>query len=129
MHEDAGSGDSVSAVRTALPLRCAKKKSPPLAECKQCLPSSAEGPATGAGAAIEGGVHASGAGAVPRIREFPEGPEGDICRLIQGNPQHIDDICRALGQNVNSVSRCLLLLELQGRIRRLPGMVYSLADN
>lgn len=55
----------------------------------------------------------------------PDNVAENIRRLLHFNTLHIDDICRALGQNADVISRTLLLLEVGGKVRRLPGMLYT----
>ena len=58
---------------------------------------------------------------------LPAGVAGELLIFLHAGQRHIDDICRALGQNADIVSRLLLQLELDGHVRRLPGMVYCLS--
>jgi predicted Rossmann fold nucleotide-binding protein DprA/Smf involved in DNA uptake len=37
----------------------------------------------------------------------------------------MDDICRSLGQDAATVSRTLIMLEVRGIVKRLPGMIYA----
>ena len=60
----------------------------------------------------------------PPDRPTLTGLEGQILTLVNSEPLHIDDICRILGQNAETVSRIVLLLEIQGFLTRLPGMRY-----
>ncbi len=50
-----------------------------------------------------------------------------VLALLREKDLHIDDICRALGQNAGALSALLATLEIRGHVRRLPGMVYALA--
>ena len=71
-----------------------------------------------------------------KILEPPPGPgdasgepalnglEARIYALVRHDPMHIDDICRLLGQNTETVSRVTVVLEIQGLLTRLPGMRY-----
>ncbi len=59
----------------------------------------------------------------------PEDLERDVLDFLAERNRHVDDICRHLGQNPATISRCLLLLEMRGLARRLPGMVYGLAES
>lgn len=54
-----------------------------------------------------------------------DGIEADIYSIITCAPVHIDDICRSLEQDAGTVSRIVALLEVQGMVKRLPGMIYS----
>lgn len=51
-----------------------------------------------------------------------------VLNLLQKEALHIDDICRALGQNAGMVSGLLTTMEMKRYVRRLPGMVYALAQ-
>ena len=53
-----------------------------------------------------------------------DGLEAQVYRLVRHDPMHIDDICRLLGQNAETVSRTAVVLEIQGLLTRLPGMRY-----
>ena len=52
--------------------------------------------------------------------------EGVVWEFLRGGPAHIDDICRSLRQGAGEVSRTLTLLEMNGSVKRLAGMIYSL---
>ncbi|CAK7010944.1 MAG: hypothetical protein DELT_02081 [Desulfovibrio sp.] len=54
-----------------------------------------------------------------------EGLEAAAHSLLLQGPLHIDDICRSLGQTAGTVSRIVMMLELKGIVKRLPGMVYT----
>lgn len=49
-----------------------------------------------------------------------------VLNLLQRDALHIDDICRALGQNAGMVSGLLTTMEMKRYVRRLPGMIYAL---
>lgn len=53
------------------------------------------------------------------------GLEADVFALVLKKPVHVDDICRSLGQDVAVVSRIVVMLEVQGLLSRLPGMLYT----
>lgn len=53
------------------------------------------------------------------------GLEADIYDLAREGPLHIDDICRFLGQNSQTVSSAATLLEVRGLLARMPGMMYA----
>lgn len=53
------------------------------------------------------------------------GLEAQVYGAARGGPIHIDDICRALGQNAGAVSRIAAMLEIRGLLARLPGMRYK----
>lgn len=54
------------------------------------------------------------------------GLEAEIYALIRKGPIHIDDICRALGQDVKIINSITAMLEIGGHVKRLPGMFYSI---
>ena len=49
-----------------------------------------------------------------------------IVAALQGREVHIDTLCLELGRGVAQVSAALVVLEMQGIVRRAPGMRYSL---
>ena len=51
--------------------------------------------------------------------------EAQIYSLVSRTPSHMDDICRALGQNAGIISRVVTMLEVRGIVKRLPGMFYT----
>ena len=53
------------------------------------------------------------------------GLEAEVYALVSKEPIHIDDICRALGQDVKTISSIIVLLEVGGYLARLPGMFYT----
>ncbi|WP_223380872.1 DNA-processing protein DprA [Nitratidesulfovibrio sp. SRB-5] len=54
------------------------------------------------------------------------GPDDAILAFLHGRPgAHVDDICRALSMGAADVSCRLVLLEVKGGVRRLPGMRYE----
>jgi len=54
------------------------------------------------------------------------GPDDAILTFLHGRPgAHVDDICRALSMGAADVSCRLVLLEVKGGVRRLPGMRYE----
>ncbi len=53
-------------------------------------------------------------------------PEEAILAFLRDKPgAHADDVCRALGLGAADVSARLVLLEVKGVVRRLPGMRYE----
>lgn len=55
-----------------------------------------------------------------------DGPDDAILAFLHGRPgAHVDDICRALSMGAADVSCRLVLLEVKGGVRRLPGMRYE----
>lgn len=55
-----------------------------------------------------------------------DGPDDAILSFLHGRPgAHVDDICRALSMGAADVSCRLVLLEVKGGVRRLPGMRYE----
>ena len=65
------------------------------------------------------------AGAPPPCASLAE-DEQAIVAALRGRELHIDTLCLELGRNVPQVSAALVLLEIQGIVRRFPGMRYSL---
>ncbi len=63
---------------------------------------------------------------------FPEdvGPdEKTIAELLTSQDQiHIDELTKSLGWSSQKVSQTLVLLEIKGLVRRIPGMYYSLRE-
>ncbi|MDL2209558.1 DNA-processing protein DprA [Desulfovibrio sp. OttesenSCG-928-O18] len=53
------------------------------------------------------------------------GLDAHIYDLVRKGPMHIDDICRSLGQNAQTVSSAATLLEVRGLLVRQPGMMYG----
>ncbi|SBV91037.1 DNA protecting protein DprA [uncultured delta proteobacterium] len=53
------------------------------------------------------------------------GLEAQVYDAVRDGPIHIDDICRALGQNAGIVSRVAAMLEIRGLLARIPGMRYK----
>jgi DNA processing protein len=57
-------------------------------------------------------------------------PENDTERAILAclgeEARHIDEVCRASGLPISTVSSALALLELKGLVRQMGGMQYSL---
>lgn len=51
--------------------------------------------------------------------------ETRVYTVVSRKPSHVDDICRALGQDAGIVSRTATILEIRGILKRLPGMVYT----
>lgn len=55
-----------------------------------------------------------------------DGSDDAILAFLHGRPgAHVDDICRALSMGAADVSCRLVLLEVKGGVRRLPGMRYE----
>lgn len=53
-------------------------------------------------------------------------PDDAILAFLHGRPgAHVDDICRGLSMGAADVSCRLVLLEVKGGVRRLPGMRYE----
>lgn len=63
------------------------------------------------------------------MKEIPTlSPEEErILRYLSAEPQHIDEICRALGLPIFTVSSTLSIMELKGLVRQIGGMNYILA--
>ena len=53
--------------------------------------------------------------------------DGRIVERLEEGPTHIDRICERLGVPVRKVSERLLILEMSGIVRRLPGMTFDLS--
>lgn len=54
--------------------------------------------------------------------------ERRVIELLTGEPSlHIDDISRKLGMDISELSKVLLLMEVEGSVRQLSGMLYSLS--
>lgn len=64
-----------------------------------------------------------------RLREIvPSDPvEAVLVQHLSDSPLHIDDLCQLCGLPITQVSSTLALMELKGLVRRLEGMVYTLA--
>ncbi|MFP4084201.1 MAG: DNA-processing protein DprA [Desulfonatronovibrio sp.] len=55
------------------------------------------------------------------------GDEKEITQKLNGQDQtHIDELTKSLGWSSQKVSQVLVLLEIKGLVRRVPGMYYSL---
>jgi len=68
------------------------------------------------------GVHAVN----PDMPKEHGDPERRLLALLRDMGEaHVDDLCRALAMAPGDVSGTLLLLEVQGVVRRLPGMRYA----
>jgi DNA processing protein len=50
--------------------------------------------------------------------------EAALVQLLTREPQHVDELARAVGLGVAQVSSALTMLELQGRVRGVGGMCY-----
>lgn len=50
--------------------------------------------------------------------------EADLLRLITKEPVHIDEVCRATGLPISTVSSVLAMMELKGLVRQLSPMAY-----
>lgn len=61
---------------------------------------------------------------LPAAQSGLTGLEAQVYDCVRQSPSHVDDICRALGQDAGVVSRTLAMLEVRGRVTRMPGMVY-----
>jgi DNA processing protein len=71
---------------------------------------------------------ASGDGDPNRLLEQLAPDERQVAQFLLKNPQaHIDSLAQHLGWENSQVSRTLLLLEMQGVVKQLTGMYYSLA--
>jgi DNA processing protein len=52
--------------------------------------------------------------------------EQTVLKALTSQARHIDQLCRHLGMDVARLSALLLVLEVRGLVRRLPGMMYLL---
>lgn len=52
--------------------------------------------------------------------------EGEIVRLLQGSPLHIDELIRVCKSNASAVSSCLITLEMKGVVDQFEGGEYYL---
>lgn len=61
------------------------------------------------------------------IPDYPSGtPEAIISKIISSEPVNIDKICEKSRLDVGCVNSTLLLMELSGKVTRLPGNFYEL---
>ncbi|MBD3176906.1 MAG: DNA-protecting protein DprA [Armatimonadia bacterium] len=63
--------------------------------------------------------------ATPRRRPNLSPHESKVHSALQGDPQQLDDIAAAAGLDVRQASTALMLLEVKGLARRLPGGRFS----
>lgn len=121
-----------------------------LTELKARLISTAIHPGTAAGIHLSGSTHSrttlahttqiskpasSPSGSKPqarqeekRIREKPDDPiDHRIVLRLEAGQAHIDRLAADLDLPVGKLSERLLLLEMRGMVRRLPGMSFDLA--
>lgn len=60
----------------------------------------------------------------------PDDPgEAAILAQLDGEPLHIDELCQRTQMPIAQMSSTLSLMELKGMVRRLEGMMYTLARN
>lgn len=53
-------------------------------------------------------------------------PIGDrLCALLRGGPRHIDALVEAVPETTGDVIAALTMLELEGKVRQLPGKIYT----
>ncbi len=65
----------------------------------------------------------------PEVREPQDPEQRTVHRLLEGGEAlHIDVLARQTGWAADKVSSTLLFMELQGLVKQLPGMYYSLAN-
>ncbi|MEO0081841.1 MAG: DNA-processing protein DprA [candidate division WOR-3 bacterium] len=50
--------------------------------------------------------------------------EKPVMDFLSGDPQHVDDVCQALGIPVSTLLGVLVRLELKGLVRQLPGKLF-----
>jgi len=53
--------------------------------------------------------------------------ETTVLDALGGDPRHVDELARLLGQSAGEVSATLALLELNGMARQVGGMLYTRA--
>ncbi|MCE5248919.1 DNA-processing protein DprA [bacterium] len=58
-------------------------------------------------------------------RPLPPGAGGEILKIIEKGPLHIDDICVRLGKPVPEVLYELTSLELEGYVKQNPGKIFE----
>ncbi len=56
----------------------------------------------------------------------PSDKESIIIKCISSEPVHVDEICRASGLDTSTVIGCLAIMELNGLVRQMGGMTYTL---
>jgi DNA processing protein len=59
--------------------------------------------------------------------ELSEG-EKRIIGALSAQPRHIDEIARATGLEMATLSGLLTFMEIRGLLRHQPGMLYTLPD-
>ncbi|NLY42667.1 MAG: DNA-protecting protein DprA [Clostridiaceae bacterium] len=59
----------------------------------------------------------------PAEIEIPE-EEKDVLKHLSSEPVHIDELCRKSGISINKISAILILLEMKGMIRQMPGKYF-----
>ncbi len=63
--------------------------------------------------------------AILRGKVTPEESEAILLDLLEGDPVHIDELCRLSGLPVAEVSASLMVLELKRVIRQMPGKFFA----
>ncbi|MFC1606695.1 DNA-processing protein DprA [Candidatus Latescibacterota bacterium] len=58
-------------------------------------------------------------------KPLPSGLKGDIVKVLDDGPLHVDDISAKLGVSVITINAELPMLEMGGYVRKIPGMVYE----
>ena len=61
---------------------------------------------------------------VPDAPEEMTSEEASIRDLVDHEPRHMDEICRALQWPVSRVMTVLLAMELKGMVKQLPGKYF-----
>lgn len=55
-----------------------------------------------------------------------EGVQADIFEILKAGPAGFDEICSRLGKPPSEISTALMMLEMKGRARELPGKLYTI---
>ncbi len=106
----------------------AKAATPPLLRPAGDSSGDSAGDPTGASAAGSGAAAFAAAPAPPPspdAADLGETEQAVFEHLLGVGKAHIDEAGRALGLSGGRISRALLVLELKGLVRKLPGMYYS----
>jgi len=45
--------------------------------------------------------------------------------ILRDGPLHFDEICARLGKNAREVSAALMMLEMKGLVREIPGKLFE----
>jgi DNA processing protein len=69
----------------------------------------------------------SGSAAMAHSLPNLDGDENRVWAALAGDPRHVDELARALGQRVGEVSATLAVLEIKGLARQVGAMTYARA--